>query len=80
MKLVPYELKNVRRTYKKTEMLSILEEFIESGQPCVKIEGWRHKNAKSCMASFYNAIKRFHMDQVRVITSKGEVYLIRTDI
>ena len=76
MKLVPYELKNVRRTYKKTEMLSILEEFIESGQPCVKIEGWRHKNAKSCMASFYNAIKRFHMDQVRVITSKGEFVFI----
>lgn len=66
------------RGFKMCKLQGILEEFINSDFDCVKIEGWDYKNIKSCAGSFSNSIKRFGFRNVRVVTRKGEVFLIKT--
>lgn len=41
MRTVPYDLKKISnlKHYKKSELQNILEEFLESGADCVKVEG-----------------------------------------
>lgn len=74
MKLVPT---NERMLFKKTALLSVLEEFENSGHDCVRIEDYPQSSAKTCYSSFYNAINRYHMNNIKVFTRRGEVYLVK---
>lgn len=74
MKLVPYDMKKLG--YTKTKILTILEEFEKSGLDCARVEDHGCKNAKSCAASLRMAVKRFHMNNIEVITRKDQVYMI----
>lgn len=79
MRLTPYKKEKMPNIggYKKTEIHSLLDEFAESDLDCVKIEGWTHKNASSCMSSFRSAINRYKMSGIRCAVRNKEVYLIK---
>lgn len=79
MKLIPYKKENLTNVkyYKKSDILVLLEEFAESDLDCVKVEGWTHKNASSCMSSFRNAIARYKMANIRCVARDKEVFLIK---
>jgi hypothetical protein len=79
MKLIAYDktkLENING-FKKSDILMVIEEFTASGMDCVKVEGYTHKSATSCMSSLSNAIKRYKIGGVRALVRKGEVFLIK---
>ena len=77
MKMIPYEWEKVRY-YKKTKNLEILEEFVNSGLECAKIEGYPHKNAKSAQSCLYSSMKRFGIDGIAIVVRKGNLFLLKT--
>lgn len=82
MTLVPYdvnEFKRKRRSYKKTKVMKILEEFQNSDYDCVKIENHEYKNARSCYGAFYKSVKRFGFATIEVHMMNGEVFLLRVE-
>lgn len=83
MKLVEYDKKKLGdtgRMFKRSKHQIILEEFIDSGMDCAKIEGWEHKTAKSLQNSLSAAIKRYKLNTVRAIIRNDEVFLVRKDL
>lgn len=79
MKLVEYDINKIEgvKLYKKSENLKILEEFIESGMDCAKIEGFNQKSAMGCAASLNSSIKRYNIGGIRAISRKEKCYLIK---
>ena len=78
MNLVRWDIKNIDNTcYSKTKNQSILEEFINSGMECAKVEGWTQPQAYHCASSLNNTIKNSRMHGVKAISRKGEVILIK---
>lgn len=80
MKLIPYDEKKLGRIWKACKNQQIIQEFLDSGERCVKLEGWTHKDAFHCQRSMTLSITRMHVNQVIVVTRNGEVFMIRTDI
>lgn len=79
MKLIPYNYEDIeKKSYKPGKNQRILDEFVHSNYDCVRIEDYPHKTASSCQAAFAKSIKIFGLaNSVRVISSKGEVFLIK---
>ena len=78
MKLIAYDkikIKNIGG-YKKTDNMLIVEEFIESGLDCVKVEGWTQKEAYRCAWSINQTIKRMKKSGIRALSRDGEVFII----
>ena len=77
MRLVKCE---VPKVYKRTKRLELLEEFIQSGEKCVRIDGWKEQycNKTSLQSSILAAIKRFNLTQLKCIVRGDEVFLINT--
>ena len=61
-----------------TDMWKLIDGFKRSGYECVRLIGWTHKTAKSCADSINIFLGRNRIPFVRVMTRKGEVYLINT--
>lgn len=81
MKLVEYDIDKIEgaRNYRRTSNLIILEEFIDSGMECAKVEGFNNKTATHCTTSLNASIKRFNLGGIRAISRKGGCYLIKID-
>lgn len=79
MKLVACKLSDVvaARGLKGTKNLEIIEEFIESGYECAKVEGWTNATAFSAAGSLNRSIQRFNKAGIKAISSKNEVYLVK---
>lgn len=79
MNIVSYNLKDLMEEVErsKSDNYSILKEFANSSDDCVKLEGWTHKNASSCAASMGASIRRFYRGQIKVIQRRGDVYLVK---
>lgn len=79
MKLVEYDINKIEgaKIYKKTENMKILEEFIESGMDCAKIEGFNQNSAMGCAASLNSSIKRYNLGGIRAISRKRNCYLVK---
>lgn len=81
MYITPYSKSKLQTSnYQKCKLQKILEVFRDSNMDCVKVEGWEHKDANTCAASFMNSIKRFNIKGIRAISRKGEVFLIKEEI
>lgn len=78
MKLVPYDARKVKG-YKLCRNQQLIQEFLDSGLDCAKIEDFPHKDARSCMAALSVSAKRMGIGNVIACSRKGEVFLIRTD-
>lgn len=81
MELVKHNIKNIRGVnfYKKSDNLSILEEFVESGLDCAEVKNFTQKNAEICASSLANSIKHYGFSGIAAISRKNHVYLIRDD-
>ena len=79
MKLTAYDKKklgDIGGYYNKTKTFEILDEFARSEMTCAKLEDWPHKSAMSCQASLSNSAKHYGFN-IRVITRRGEVFLLK---
>lgn len=77
MKLIPYDRSKIGKKRRGANQ-AIIEEFVNSGHDCVKIENYTHKSAESCEASFGKSIQRSpYKDSVDVCIRKGEVFLVK---
>lgn len=79
MKLVPYNGK-LGGFYKKTGNYEIVKEFMDSGLKCAEVEDFPQEDARSCVSSIRNTIKRYRLFNVRVSMRAGRVFLIRDEI
>jgi hypothetical protein len=81
MKLTPYNKDNLtlKENGRYGYLHEILDEFCNSGEDCVKLEGWTHKDTDSCQSAFRTAIIRYNKQGVKCVARKGEVYLIKTE-
>ena len=78
MKLVPYDEKKVGRIYKPCKNQKIIQEFLDSGEKCVKVEDYPHKDAGSCRNALALSAKRMGANNVIAITRRGMVFMINT--
>lgn len=77
MRLIPYDEKKIH--YVKTSNLRILEEFLNSGLTCAKLEGFPQKNAETCACSLRASIRHFKMNGIKVIKRGDAVILLRNE-
>lgn len=83
MKQIPSDVnvfKGVNKGYKKSKHQIELEKFIESGEVCVALENYEHKNAYSCTQAIKLAAKRYNMNNIICVTFENTPYLIRKDL
>lgn len=64
---------------RRTNNRDILEEFIDSGFECAKVEEWKHKNAHVCANSINASIQVYRIGGVKAVIQQDEVYLIKED-
>ena len=76
------ECKNVgwkQNSYKKTKLLKILEDFLDSGYEVavLEYEDGEYVSACSATASLRNSIKRFNIVGVNAVVRDNKAYLVR---
>ena len=61
-----------------TSNLELIDEFIESGEECVRIDGWenRYKSSFSVCNSINASAKRFGKNMIKCITRNRQVFLV----
>lgn len=59
---------------------ALIEEFSESGNQCMMIEGWdeSHQSMKSAQSALIQAAKRLGKMHIKCISSNGNLFLINT--
>lgn len=82
MKLVPYDVKKLgNRSFKACRNQKIIQQFLDSGETCVKLEDYPHKSANVCRCVVNASIRRMKLDStVKTVLRNGEVFLIRLDV
>lgn len=78
MRLTKWNIKDIDNlSYRRTKNQEILEEFINSGMECAKVEGFTQPEAHHCAGSLNSTIKNSKMHGVKAISRKGEVFLLK---
>ena len=80
---VPYDFKKIelkKSYFKKSDNQKIIEDFLASGQDCVKIEDWTQKSAMCCAGVLNKSIERFKLTGAKAISRNGEVFLVNTSL
>ena len=72
--------KKVGRIYKPCKNQKIIQEFLDSGEKCVKVEDYPHKDAGSCRGALALSAKRMGINNVIVVTRQGMVFMINTTL
>lgn len=80
MKLVKCDISELGRSYIPTRNQKILEEFVESGLKCMRVEDHHYASTNSGQTTLMDSIRRFHIIGVRAAARKGKLYLVRIDI
>ena len=78
MKLVKAD-RNQITTYKQAKLFGLIEEFIETGYDCAKVEGAaQYYKSPAVGAQVMNiSIKRQKRAGIRAVVGSGEIYLIK---
>ena len=69
-----------RRNGFKSKQQQLIWAFVNSGEPCAKVEGWKHKCAYVCRNSMQRTAKRMNLPQIYVLLHRENVYLINTQL
>lgn len=80
MKLVPYKIEKIKTKRPYGNNQAIIEEFIKMDVSCVRVENFTQSNANGCCAALNNSAKRMGKHNVRAVSRRGEVFMIRTDL
>lgn len=76
MKLVKADWRNLK-TYKRTKLDEVLDEFLAMNTECVEVADHNYSNEECCYNTLCNAIKRRNMrSTIGVRMCNGKVYLI----
>ena len=80
MTFTAYDLKQIDNAmgYVKSNNQKLIEDFVDSGHDCVKVEGWTNKTAGSATNSINATIKTMHKGGIKAISRRGEVFLVKT--
>lgn len=59
---------------------AVIEEFSESGNQCMRVEGWdeSHRSMKSAQSALLQAAKRLGKMHIKCVSSDGNLFLINT--
>lgn len=76
MKLVPYDIKKIGG-YKLCRNQAIVYEFAQSDLRCAKVEDVHTKNAYIAQRALQNACKKMRLDNIIVMSRRGEVFLVK---
>ena len=80
MRLTQIERNDIPDCFKQTKLLRFLNEFIDSGMQCARVDDHSYTSAGSGAGAFNNSAKRFGLSGgVKAISRNGEIYLIRKD-
>lgn len=82
MRLVPYDRSKLGHVkgYNRTKNLEILEEFMNSGHDCMKLENFTHARAAGCQSALQQSAKRYGLaSSIAIVVRNDEVFLIRRD-
>lgn len=80
MKLIPCDLKEIKKKRSYSDNQSIIKEFLEMNMRCVKYEGYPHKSATVCAGCMRNSANRMGCHTVKFMARGDEVYMVRTDL
>ena len=77
MKFVPVAREEIdTKCYKRCGNQKILEDFLDSGLECARLDDWTQKNAYIAAGNLRKSAKHFGLG-VDIVSRKGQVYLIR---
>lgn len=78
MRLIPVKFEEIKqRYYKRTSKQAMLEEFLKMDADAVKLEGHNYKTTYQGAQSIRRSVERFGMKNIKVVSSKNEIYLIK---
>ena len=78
MRLTPVKFEEInQRYYKIARTQAMLEEFLKMDADAVKIEGHNYKTPYQGAQSIRRSAKRFGMENIKVVSCKNEIYLIK---
>lgn len=81
MRLIPVKFEEIKqRYYKRTSNQAMLEEFLKmdaDAVKAVKLEGHNYKTTYQGAQSIRRSVERFGMKNIKVVSSKNEIYLIK---
>lgn len=81
MRLVPYNTTDLKDGwYKRSDNQKLLEEFANSDLDCAEVKDFTQKNSLTCSSSLNLSARRYGILNVRAISRKGRVFLIRKPI
>lgn len=80
MRLVRCEGFPQRRVRRHSKNMVLIEQFSESGNEVMKVEGWEesHKDVYSARNSLASAIRRTRRNHIKCTTVDGCLYLLNT--
>lgn len=80
MYFVEADISEKQMRYKRTKLLTIIEEFKKSGVECARVVDHDYKTQESGRNALNQAIKRYGINGVCVFTRNNEIYLVRVDV
>lgn len=79
MKLVKVERSEIKRRFKRTSLLKLLDEFVTGGYDCARVDDTAYVSASSGTSAINKAIKRFGFSGIKAISQKTQIYIIKDD-
>lgn len=77
MRFVECDISELGRGYKRTKILTILDEFQKSGLECARVEDWEYATASSGAGTLNKAIKNFRFAGMKAFSRNGQIYLVK---
>lgn len=79
MYFVEANIGEAKMRYKRTKLLTVLEDFKKTGMECAMVVDHGYKNEASARNALNKSIKRFGINGIRVVINRGKLYLVRVD-
>lgn len=70
----------VYRPYRRRVNQAIIEEFSESGNKCMRVDGWdeSHRDTRSAQSALTQTARRLGKMHIKCVSSNGKIFLINT--
>ena len=80
MRIEKADYKMAKKGYRHTKIQKIVEEFVNMNTPCakLKLDNGEYASAYSASSAVKNYIKRHRCENLSVIVSGGEAYILNT--
>lgn len=79
MYFVKADPSETKKTFKRTKLLALIEDFKSSDLDLARLEDWNYASAQTGANTINVAAKHFNIGGVHAFTRGGNIYLERTD-